>query len=60
MIYWSQQLLDKIVFITDSAGHIAKCIAKTCYTQRTRLVLDDLDPILTNKFKDAIVGNKNK
>ncbi len=57
---WSQLLLDKVVFITGGAGHIAKCIAKTCYDQGARVVLGDLDPILTNKIKDGIVDNQNK
>lgn len=57
---WSELLLDKVVFITGGAGHIAKCIAKTCYAQGARLVLGDLDPVLINKVKDEIIDNENK
>jgi FlaA1/EpsC-like NDP-sugar epimerase len=53
---WSQLLTNKVVFITGAAGHIAKCIAKTCYAQGARLVLGDLDLTLTNKVKDEIIG----
>jgi NADP-dependent 3-hydroxy acid dehydrogenase YdfG len=56
---WSQLLVNKVVFITGGAGHIAKSIAKTCYDQGARLVLGDLDLIKTNKVKEEIIGNEN-
>ncbi|CAF1172124.1 unnamed protein product [Rotaria sp. Silwood1] len=57
---WCQLLINKVVFITGGAGHIAKTIAKTCYTHGACLVLGDLDPEKTNKVKDEIVNNENK
>ncbi|CAF4441052.1 unnamed protein product, partial [Rotaria sp. Silwood2] len=38
-------------------GYIAKHITKTCYADRDRLVLDDLNLIATNKVKVGIIGN---
>ncbi|CAF0790923.1 unnamed protein product [Rotaria sordida] len=56
---WCQLLLNKIVFITGGAGHIAKAIAKTCYAHGACLVLGDLDLEKTNKVKDEILENEN-
>ncbi|CAF1276779.1 unnamed protein product [Adineta steineri] len=56
---WSQLLVNKVVFITGAAGHIAKSIAKTCYMHGARLVLGDLDPIKINKVKEEIITNEN-
>lgn len=57
---WNQLLVDKVVFITGGAGHIAKSIAKSCYKQGARIVLGDLDPILTTKVKDEIINNEDQ
>ncbi|CAF4239757.1 unnamed protein product, partial [Adineta steineri] len=56
---WSQLLVNKVVFITGAAGHIAKSIAKTCYIHGARLVLGDLDPTKVNKVKEEIITNEN-
>ncbi|CAF4140932.1 unnamed protein product, partial [Adineta steineri] len=56
---WSQLLVNKVVFITGAAGHIAKSIAKTCYMHGARLVLGDLDPIKVHKVKEEIITNEN-
>ncbi|CAF1139759.1 unnamed protein product [Adineta steineri] len=56
---WSQLLVNKVVFITGAAGHIAKSIAKTCYMHGARLVLGDLDPTKVNKVKEEIITNEN-
>jgi len=57
---WNQLLVDKIVFLTGGAGHIAKSIAKICHKQGARLVLADLDLTLTTKVKDEIISNEDQ
>ena len=57
---WNQLLHNKVVFITGGAGHIGRCIAKTCYAQGACVVLGDLDPTSTNKIKDEIILNQDK
>lgn len=56
---WNRLLVNKVVFLTGAAGHIAKSIAKACYHQGARLVLGDLDPTATSQANEEIVHDKD-
>lgn len=51
---WNRLLADKVVFITGAGGHIARYLAKACFSQGARLVLGDLDPKLINELTDEL------